>query len=407
MEYSLCVEKEIEKTIKAIIEDLLFSKKISLDETYNGLLSGKMGVALFYGDYYKIYKYEKCLPFIQNFVTETLNDINDNKISLLSLSNGIAGILLSFFYLQQIDLLDVETSDLVVFDELLFENMIKQFRANKIDYLRGALGILSYFVYTLHYKPNNITYINQALIELNKTKQMYNNAYYWNNELYTSYDNSGINLSLSHGQASIIAVLINIINNCSDYGVNKTILYDLLNQTLRLYENIIDEITIKQNSFSHPDWLKNNKLIMSSRLAWCYGDLGISYTIMRAALLVGNIALYNKHLEILLNSTTIQEINSGVMDAGFCHGASGISFLYDSCYNITNDSKFYEASFKWTKSTIDMATFNDGIGGFKSNIAGNLQNCKGLLDGAAGIGLSLLSYLHKQEVSLAKILLLS
>jgi len=70
-----------------------------------------------------------------------------------------------------------------------------------------------------------------------------------------------------------------------------------------------------------------------SRLAWCYGDLGTTYTLLKAARAINNEQLEQQALYILKKSTERKSIESSlVKDAGVCHGAFGIALIYHHLY---------------------------------------------------------------------------
>jgi hypothetical protein len=95
------------------------------------------------------------------------------------------------------------------------------------------------------------------------------------------------NLSLSHGIASIVALLCKILEKCSsnlevkenaELIIRKAINYILSNEIdFEKYKSHFPNISV--------DYY-NDKQIYGSRLAWCYGDLGIAYILLRAALVL-------------------------------------------------------------------------------------------------------------------------
>jgi hypothetical protein len=61
-------------------------------------------------------------------------------------------------------------------------------------------------------------------------------------------------------------------------------------------------------------------------------------------------------------------------------------------YNYTLIEEFKSASIYWFDQTLKMAEFNDGFAGYKSYFGSdNWLNRVGILEGIAGVGLSLIS----------------
>ena len=97
---------------------------------------------------------------------------------------------------------------------------------------------------------------------------------------------------------------------------------------------------------------------------------------------------------ILIHSSKRRDLNeNGVIDACFCHGASGIAHIFHRMYKETELDECGEAARYWMEKTIEMSKFKDGLAGYKVWRRDNgFENDAGLLEGIAGIGLALLSY---------------
>src|SRR5699024_10935192 len=96
----------------------------------------------------------------------------------------------------------------------------------------------------------------------------------------------------------------------------------------------------------------SNKEQIGSRLAWCYGDLGIGMALYITARHLNNTDIERKSIDILGStiSRRTQDI-TGVVDACFCHGTCGIGHIYNRLYNYTNISMFKDASIYWFNKT--------------------------------------------------------
>jgi hypothetical protein len=125
-----------------------------------------------------------------------------------------------------------------------------------------------------------------------------------------------------------------------------------------------------------------------SRLAWCYGDLGI------AAALLGTDR--KEALELGRKAAAYPVDQAGIKDAGLCHGAAGVAHLFNRLYQASGDPVLAEAARGWFKRTLDLRRPQEGIAGFLAWDADDRDELgwrsdPGFLLGAAGIGLALLS----------------
>ncbi|HSS52315.1 MAG TPA: lanthionine synthetase C family protein [Thermoanaerobaculia bacterium] len=132
-----------------------------------------------------------------------------------------------------------------------------------------------------------------------------------------------------------------------------------------------------------------------SRVAWCYGDLGISAALLVAARAVGERSWEAEALEIARHTAQRSLKDSAVVDAGICHGAAGVAHLFNRLHQATGDPLLGEAARRWIDETLALRR-SEGIGGFQAwapNEERELgwRNEPGFLTGAAGIGLALLA----------------
>ena len=116
-------------------------------------------------------------------------------------------------------------------------------------------------------------------------------------------------------------------------------------------------------------------------------------------------------LDILLKTTRRRDPQENkVLDAGICHGAAGIALIYNILYQRTARKMFMESAAYWLDVCLDMASHEDGIAGYKTWYLpqyGGWKNSAGLLEGAAGIGLVLMSFISEKEAAWSKSLLLN
>lgn len=131
-----------------------------------------------------------------------------------------------------------------------------------------------------------------------------------------------------------------------------------------------------------------------SRLAWCYGDLGIAIALLAAARATGQPALEREAHEVALAAARREVAAAGVKDAGLCHGAAGVGHLFQWLYVATESSELGAAAQAWFVRVLESRRPGEGVAGF-SSLGGprgaGWQADPSLLGGTAGIALALLA----------------
>jgi hypothetical protein len=151
---------------------------------------------------------------------------------------------------------------------------------------------------------------------------------------------------------------------------------------------------------------------MPSRLAWCYGDLGLAVALLGAARCVGEADWERAALAVARRAVCRASEQSGVVDAGLCHGAAGVGHLFNRLFQATGEECFAEASRFWLERTLAMRQPGRGIAGYLSWSPGEDGALTwlaepGLLTGAAGIALALLAAATPIEPAWDRMLLAS
>jgi len=141
-----------------------------------------------------------------------------------------------------------------------------------------------------------------------------------------------------------------------------------------------------------------------SRLAWCYGDLGIAAVLMLTARRAGRADWEAEALKLAQACAARPLDGAGVMDAGLCHGSIGNAHIFHRLWQATGDPALEKAALDWLRHGLEMRKPGEPFGGFLAWHApapGSRETAyvpdPSLLEGAAGIGLALLAFLAPQE----------
>ena len=362
---------------------------------------GCRGVALFLLQYYQYTKneiyYNKAIDLIEKEF-EFYGEHYDNP----SFWTGVAG--LGWFCNAIIKKhFDNEYDSGINAMDYLFESMIlndKRLGLYYYDYLHGNLGLANYFISENQFKPLSETVdrlYEFAIID------KYSDGLKWGT--YTKHTkNIDFNLSLSHGMSSVVVMLSKIYS----LGIQE-------DKCTYMLEGSINYILTQKlphgnyNSMYGAMAIESMKPLCDSRMSWCYGDLCVAIALWHASKALNKKDWFNKAIEIFIHASKRRDLKQNhVIDACFCHGTSGIAYIFNKIFKHTGIKEFQEAADYWFDRTLMMCCSEHYPAGYGywNNEKGYV--CEyGILDGIAGIGLSLLSYVSDIDSSWDECLLLS
>ena len=211
------------------------------------------------------------------------------------------------------------------------------------------------------------------------------------------------NLGMAHGVAGVVALLATI----AAVGLLDSDARPLLDGAvswLLAQERPADSVS------RFPSFVAEGIETGPSRLAWCYGDLGISVALLGAARGAGNAAWEQEALRIALDAAGRNPDYTMVNDPGLCHGAAGVGHLFHRLYRVTGEERLAGAARFWLGRALEMRRPGEGIAGFlawnpEPGGGGNWEAESGFLTGAAGVGLALLAALAPLDPAWDRLLL--
>jgi len=274
--------------------------------------------------------------------------------------------------------------------ELINNASLFELRNGNYDFISGAIGMAYYSLYQSdNFDTNYYEEIFNILADLYSVD---------NTNIFYKYENKpggekikAVNLGIAHGITGILKLCVQcyklkICTKESHYYSYKIINY-LINNTNK---------NISISYFPSIIEINNANIESSSRLAWCYGDLGIAYILFQAGQIFNDKKLIDFSEKILIHSTKRRTISETfVMDATFCHGSAGIAHIYSKMWHKTLNPIFKEACQYWLIYTLKLSLHQDGAAGYRkyNPISKIYENELGLLEGICGIGLVLISYI--------------
>lgn len=402
--------------MKEILEE---KTKIIVDKIANhnynnmSLLSGNTG-SLFLLSYYAEYtKNDEYLEIVEAIIVDTYNKINEATYYLdLGYSNGVTGFLWAINNLLESGHIDIDFDD--YFSEVIpriSSFMMSKMEEGNYDFLHGALGPANFLLDIATRFPECYTFLkvfNEKLIQKGIYNKSNNTLYYTSSVLKDKNETEEvINLSLSHGMASIMHYLIRCLEHKE---LHSEVLIKTLTQIINFYKIHQNPNPVNDDMSYFPSWIKlQNHIPFTSRLAWCYGDLGVGTELFKAALFLNDNELKKYALEILKHTTKRRELKKeNVVEGNFCHGSCGLTDVYRTIYKLTKDEIFLETANYWLQITLDLAVHEDGIAGYKTYLGGQkvYKNNSSLLEGATGIAMVFLETLMEKDLPWKKSLML-
>lgn len=365
-----------------------------------GLMNGLVGICFFFSEYDRFFQTDRFKSLLYD-VTEIIIDKSQYLTTNFSLCTGLSGVLFGLKHLM-----DNHHLDQVEFDEEEYAKYILDcltfYHSNENDdFLHGADGIWYYLLSTDQSKNATEKHLKYLRAKSFKTS---NGHITWkyrtliNNSLQECF-----NLGLSHGVTNRLILLV------LSYDKDRQFFAD----TEFYIKNGVDFLFTCQNpdgssSSLYPNYKLKESMeeFTESRLGWCYGDLGIAIAYYRIGKILQDKRLVDHSCQIMLNSSIrLELIPNKVFDAGFCHGTSGIAYIFNWFYQETNIEKFKNTAQYWYEQTLKMSQQNSE-GRYMAFRSGEYIYDIGLIEGVSGIGLSLISGLDCQKPSWDKFFLL-
>ncbi|MFD2561667.1 lanthionine synthetase C family protein [Aquimarina rubra] len=379
------------------------------EESNIGVLSGLSGISLF-----KFY-YSKFIDKDNNDIGSILIEQSIQKINegynLGTFCSGIAGMGWVINHLEQNEFIDIDMDTMFgALDEYLFEKMKNDLVKGHYDFLHGGLGYAFYFLSRYEntnsdlLKENYKTYLLTVIELLEKRSERNGKTYKWISEIGLDKKEKAYNLSLSHGMSSIVGILTKLSKHKDFEKVSKKKLEGTISYILQ-YQN-----PNKNDSSLFPNIIYQNGFYeYKSRLAWCYGDLGVGIRLWHASKVLQDVSLQKTSINILEQAALRTDNEQTLIkDAGLCHGSFGNAQIFLRMYKETHNDIFKNACDFWMQDGLNKASHIDGYAGYKQwKGEGEWKKEVSILEGIAGIGLTIIDYLADFETNWDECLMIS
>lgn len=379
----------LEKQLK-IINEIVDLNYLKVQQV--GVHKGLSGIGLF--KFYNLkYKEDvKNQKIGHQILTQCTFEIDD-EFSNFYYCEGASGFGWVLDHLEQENFIESDNdSFLSQFDQQIYTAMSGSLSIGNYDFLYGAIGNALYFLN--RYKNTKEIKLKQKyeaillefifLLEKISVKDEDKTKWFY---VLSKSESKNCSLGLCHGISSIIAFLSKLHNFAVFKEKTAPLLQNSINYLLSLKNKNEDAFSLFPNfSINSQDSLRR------SRLAWCYGDLGIGITLLQAAKSIGDSVLSELALSILKHAAQRRTTEQTLMEGtSICHGTYGAAKIFHRAHLMTQEEIFRQAAEYWIQEGL-RATIckNDqlDIQSWQSSVKSLT-----LLDGVCGIGLVILDYL--------------
>ena len=391
-------------TKEEILSDIALNveNRLSLSPLLNySLLGGDLGDIIFLYHYSRIDgRYESIADGLLEKVLCSLS----RQPRIVTYCNGLAGLGVGLLALQQEGFISGVDQALDSIDPVISLSLETFIEDNNIDFLHGLIGIGFYLLERR--KSSNkyaISNLSKIVDYLDKSKIIDGAIVKWRyNEKRLS---KPFNISLSHGVSSIVVFLCRLIKSGAlNENYNVKIKQMLQGAVQYLLSNRVD--VDKLGCWFASSSIECDDYPHRSRLAWCYGDLGVATALLEAGNTLNDSSVRDNATQVLLYSAKRRDIKANyVNDFCVCHGSVGIAQIFRSQGISLGLKELLNAADYWEKDTLSRVVLNDQGRNtllYYDPENGGYRESGGILDGIAGAGM----YLLGEQTHLNKYLLL-
>jgi lantibiotic modifying enzyme len=295
-------------------------------------------------------------------------------------------------YLYEAEVIDLEPNIFLSdIDTILLRKMRYELSQRNIGgFVNGALGYGLYFLQRCRYDYEQFQPIVAELVQgILQCAIHVESGCYWASHLTPQKE--ATYLSMPHGSAAILLFLAKAVEmNLFSAGplsdiTHKAIAYIKAHEAHGQHYHFIDIVQ------------EPNK----SRLALCYGDMGIGYMLLRAGTAFRNEVWRQEGLVLLRNCAARKsQPETGVLDASILFGATGLALMFDRIGQITGETLMTDAAEFWYNEILKYGHAEGGYAGFKAaynqwHTHTNLAFSEGII----GIGCGLIKSLNPGKVN--------
>ena len=204
----------------------------------------------------------------------------------------------------------------------------------------------------------------------------------WRGPRGERYQPAGVDLGVAHGIAGVIPFLARVHR----LGLARPAVRPLLDGSVSwLLAHLVDTAS----GPTVPCFVAGGVQPAPARSAWCYGDPGVAAALLLAARDVGEPAWAAAATDLAVRAAGRPAGQTGVLDAGLCHGSAGLAHLFGLMYQMTAEAALADAARFWVGRTLELCSVATAGGQAPASAVPPGCNGPGLLEGTAGVALAM------------------
>jgi class I lanthipeptide synthase len=356
---------------------------------------GQAGLALLYAWLARTRRMPQADVLARQCLDEAIEAVSTQAMNA-SLYGGFSGVAWAAELVDRLDP-DAEDRNEAIDDALLrLLSRTDHWRA-PYDLVTGVTGL---GVYALQRYPRPVaSECLRRVVQLlhDRAEHDEHGLYWWtppaelHEEWRKQYPSGRADLGVAHGMAGSIALLGGICGA----GIEQATARPLLEGAVRW---LLAHSVPTEAGATFPLWVAPGFEPYPARCAWCYGDPGIAAALLTAARGAGNARWEQTAMALACRAAERPASETGVVNAGFCHGTAGLAHLYNRMYQASGEPKLRRAALYWLERTLDFYRLAKDNGG--SWVQGSWDSAHQkpwtwtgieLVEGAAGVALVLLA----------------
>jgi lantibiotic modifying enzyme len=317
----------------------------------DGLMGGRLGLIYYFSTMYRLEKKEIYLDKIADLLSTVFANSQQEHSAIagnLSFSDGLCGLGFVINDLLKQELLEEDFREqLIVINDLALDYSLEMVRQENYDYFYGPTGSLFYLT-----EVGQLEYCERILTALFEAASKHNFLFYSQHE---DSGNRGFNFGFAHGNPALFKVLLNLVEKGMKQGKLEQILHKGIAGLLRYKNSQYIAGEDIQISFPHNILIEEGieKRLESIVLGWCNSELDMSLLLLKYSELFDKPEYVTVSHEVGIEAARRKTVsNTGVTDAHFCHGSSGVAQLFKKLFEMSGLTTYGEAYSYWLEKTL-------------------------------------------------------
>lgn len=346
---------------------------------------GRAGIALLFGYLARLYPEESAYAAAARELIVQAASAAQSAVMGPTLYSGFAGIGFALCKLNEWGVVPCDPSTFEAIDEALLLYLDREQWRLQIDLIAGIGGLA---VYCLERLPSPtaarcleliVRHFEAAAEETAQGITWFTPPEVLPAEALRLTPHGYYNQGFAHGAPGFLTVLARIAAAGVDAG-----------RAARLVERGVPQLlSTRLENGNFPYMTGPGVSVRPARLAWCYGAPAIATAVNHAGMLLDRADWREEAVRIAEWACDVPADQSGVEDAGLCHGAAGLAHMFNRLYQSTGHQRLADAARRWVSSALAYRREGEGVGGYRAYNpepdGDRYLNEPGLILGSAGV----------------------